>query len=102
MLDMTGVAVTVKGVPLLATPLTSITTGPVVPMEGTATLMLLSLQVSAVPALAPLKLTVFVPWLAPKLLPLMITMLVTGAEFGVKLVIAGAATPACVIEVLPY
>jgi len=34
------------------------------------------------PAFVPLKVTVLVPWVAPKLLPLMVTRAVGGAEFG--------------------
>jgi len=37
-----------------------------------------------------LKVTVLVPWVAPKLLPLMVTRAVGGAEFGDTLEIVGA------------
>ena len=36
-------------------------------------MMLVALQFEAVPALVPLKVTVLLPWLAPKLLPVMVT-----------------------------
>jgi hypothetical protein len=58
--------ITVKLMPLLATPPTVTTTLPVVAPVGTVTLMLLALQNVTV-ATMPLKVTVLVPWLAPKL-----------------------------------
>jgi hypothetical protein len=71
---------TVKGTPLLAKPLTVTTTFPVVAPLGTATVMLVALQLEAPPALVPLKVTVLLPWLAPKLLPAMTMAVPTGPE----------------------
>jgi hypothetical protein len=73
---------TVKGTPLLAKPLTVTTTFPVVAPLGTAAVMLAALQLEALPALVPLKLTVLLPWLVPKLLPVMVTAVPTGPEVG--------------------
>jgi hypothetical protein len=53
--------------------------------------MLLALQLLAVPALAPLKVTVLLPWLVPKLLPAIVTAVPTGPEAGAKLEMLGAA-----------
>ncbi len=77
-------AVTVKLTPLLATPPTVTTTFPVVAPVGTGTVILVALQAVAVPAV-PLNLTVLVPWVAPKFVPVMITELPTGPELGLKL-----------------
>jgi hypothetical protein len=44
--------------------------------------MLVALQLKALPALVPLKLTVLLPWLVPKLLPVMVTAVPTGPEVG--------------------
>jgi len=80
--DMLGGTITVKGAPLLAWPLTVTTTFPVVAPLGTAAVMLAALQLEALPALVPLKLTVLLPWLVPKLLPVMVTAVPTGPEVG--------------------
>ena len=52
---------TVKRTALLAVPLTVTTTFPVVTVWGATTVMPLVLQLEAVPALTPLKVTVLVP-----------------------------------------
>jgi hypothetical protein len=57
---MLGVSSTVKGFPMLATPLTVTTTLPVVAPAGTGTAMLLALQLVGVAAV-PLKVTVLLP-----------------------------------------
>src|SRR5258708_18697437 len=62
--------ITVNAIPLLATPLTVITTFPVVAPEGTATSILVALQPEGLP-LVPLNATL-VPWDVPKLLPLIV------------------------------
>src|SRR5205823_3770420 len=64
-------AVTVKADPLLAVPNTVTTTVPVVAPAGTDTVMLVALQALAAAAVVPLNLTVLVPWVAPKLVPVM-------------------------------
>jgi len=79
---------TVKFTPLLACPPTVTTIWPVVAALGTVTAMLLALQLLAVAA-APLKVTVLVPCVAPKLLPEMLTVAPTTPDVGNKLVICG-------------
>ena len=56
---------------------------------GAVTVMLVALQYGAVPAPAPPKATVLVPWLAPKLVPVIVTAVPTGPEVGHTLVIPG-------------
>jgi len=89
-LVMLGGTVTVNGTPLLADPPTVTTTGPVVAPVGTFTVMLVALQVVAVPAFVPLKVTVFVPWLDPKLVPVIVTGVFTGPDGTDRLVMLGA------------
>jgi hypothetical protein len=83
-------AVTVKRTPLPEKPPTVTTTFPVVAPLGTGTAILVLLQVVGVPAV-PLNVTVLVPWVAPKLVPVIVTELPTGPEFGEILVIRGGA-----------
>jgi hypothetical protein len=87
-----GVGITVKITPLLATPPTVTTTMPVVAPAGTFTVMLLALQLAAVPALVPLNVTVLLPWADPKLLPAIVTAEPTAPEVGVRLVIEGVGS----------
>src|SRR5205085_2158834 len=75
--------------PLLATPLTVTTTGPVVANAGTATTIVRSLQLVGVAA-TPLKVTVLVPRVAPKLTPEMVTDVPAGPAVGVRLLMVGA------------
>ena len=84
-----GATVTVYGSALLATPLTVTTTLPVVAPAGTGTTMLLADQVVGVAAV-PLNVTVLAPWVAPKLLPLIVTAVATGPLDGDRLVSVGA------------
>jgi hypothetical protein len=88
---MVGGGSTVKVTPLLTTPLTVTVTFPVVAPEGTVTAMLVALQLVGVAAV-PLKMTVLLPWVAPKLVPAMVTAAFTDAAFGVKLVMLGVGT----------
>jgi hypothetical protein len=81
--------VTVKLTPLLAVPPTVTTTFPVVPPAGTGTTMLVALQVVGVAA-TPLNVTVLVPCVVPKLVPVIVTAAPISPEVGFKLVIAGA------------
>ncbi len=85
-----GVTVTVKASALLARPPTVTTTLPVVAPAGTGTVMLVADQFVGVPAV-PLNVTVLVPWLAPKLLPPMVTALAIEPLVGDRLVNVGAA-----------
>jgi hypothetical protein len=84
-----GVGETVNGNALLARPPTVTTTLPVVAPAGTGTTMLLADQVVGV-AEVPLKVTVLVPLVAPKLVPLMVTAVATGPLDGERLVSVGA------------
>jgi hypothetical protein len=85
---MTGGTVTVKGMALLARPPTVTTTLPVVAPAGMGTTMLLADHVVGVAAM-PLNTTVLVPWVDPKLLPLIVTAVVTGPFDGERLVSVG-------------
>jgi hypothetical protein len=84
-------AVTVKVMPLLATPPTVTTTFPVVAPAGTCVVMLVALQLVAV-AVVPLNFTVLVPCVAPKFAPVMVTDAPANPEAGFKLVILGPGT----------
>lgn len=83
--------VTVKAMPLLAKPLTVTTTLPVVAPFGTGTMMPVSPQLVGV-AGVPLKVTVLVPWVAPKLVPVMVTEVPTGPVVGERPAILGPMT----------
>jgi hypothetical protein len=99
---------TVKFTPLLAAPATVTTTFPVVAPPGTGTTMLVALQLAGV-ALVPLNVTVLVPCVAPKVVPVIVTDVPIDPEVGDRLVIFGAtvkltpllATPATVTTTFP-
>src|SRR5215831_2111190 len=82
-------AVTVKLTPLLARPPTVTTTLPVVAPAGTVTAMLVLPQVVAVAAV-PLKVTVLLPCVAPKFVPVIVTGVPTVPEVGLRVLIVGA------------
>jgi hypothetical protein len=82
---------TVNGTALLASPPTVTTTLPVVAPLGTGTTILVAVQLVAIPAPMPLKATVPDPWLAPRLLPVMVTAVPTVPEVGDRLVMLGVA-----------
>ena len=84
-----GVEITVKGDPLLATPPTVTTTFPVLAPAGTRATIDVALQLVIDVAVVPLKVTVLVPCVAPKLEPLIVTEAPTGPEVGERLVIEG-------------
>ena len=84
-----GAVVTVNDTPLLATPPTVTTTLPVVAPLGTGTAIDVALQLVGV-ALVPLNFTSLVPWVAPKLVPVIVTDVPTGPEVGDRLLIDGA------------
>ena len=71
--------VTVKFTPLLATPPTVTTTFPVVAPVGNGTTMLVGPQLVGVPAV-PLNVTVLVPCVAPKFVPVIVTDVPTGPD----------------------
>jgi hypothetical protein len=93
-LVMVGGGITVKATPLLAAPDTVTTTFPVVAPLGMGTVMLVPavLQIVGVPAV-PLKVTVLVPWLDPKFVPVMVTDVPTGPEVGEIPLIVGDWPP---------
>src|SRR5579864_5673712 len=85
-------AVTVKFTPLLATPPTVTTTLPVVAPAGTLTPMLVALQLLAIPADIPLNVTVLVPCVEPKFVPVMVTVVPATPDAGFKpLMLAGGS-----------
>src|SRR5580658_615319 len=88
---MLGVASTVKLTPLLATPDTVTTTFPVVAPAGTGATMLVALQLVGV-ADVPLNLTVLVPCVVPKFVPVIVTEAPTAAEVGDNVVMLGVAS----------
>jgi len=83
-------AATVKPMLLLATPPTVTTTFPVVAPTGTGATMLDALQLVGV-ATVPLNVTVLLPCVDPKLVPVTVTAVPTGPELGLRLEIVGAA-----------
>jgi len=89
-LVMLGAATTVKLTPLLGTAETVTTTLPVVAPLGTVVTMLVAPQVVAV-AVVPLNVTVLVPWLDPKFVPVIVTEAATAPDVGDKLVMLGVA-----------
>jgi hypothetical protein len=78
----------VKLTPLLASPLTVTTTFPVVAPAGTGTATLVALQLVGV-VVVPLKVTMLVPCVAPKFIPVMITEVPTKPEDGLRLLMNG-------------
>ena len=105
---MTGSVPTVKVTPLLACPPTVTTTWPVVAPVGTVTVIEVSLQVVG-GAAVPLKVTVLVPWVAPKLVPVIVTVVPSGPKTRLNPLIAGLtvkdtpllAVPSTVTTTLP-
>jgi len=83
-------AATVKPMLLLATPPTVTTTFPVVAPTGTGATMLDALQLVGV-ATVPLNVTVLLPCVDPKLVPVTVTAVPTGPELGLTLVMLGGA-----------
>src|SRR6266852_385684 len=94
------VVVTVKGTPLLGTPLSVTTTLPVVAPFGTGMTILVAPQLVAVPAGVPLKLTVLEPCGDPKFAPEMVTEVPTGPKFVLRLVMLGGGVTAKVTPLL--
>jgi hypothetical protein len=82
---------TVKFTPLLSTPLACTTTLPVVAPDGTRATMLVALQLVGVAAV-PLNLTVPLPWVDPKLVPVIVTEAPTTPDVGERLLMCGAGT----------
>ena len=74
--------------PLLARPVTVTTTLPVVAPAGTGTTMLVADQLVGV-AVVPLKRMVLLPCVAPKFVPVTVTVVPTGPFVGERLVMLG-------------
>jgi len=89
---MIGAELTVKVTPLLATPPTVTTTFPVVAPEGTGTTMLVLLQLVG-DAVTLLNVTVLVPCVEPKFVPLMVTDVPTGPAVGLTPEMFGVGLP---------
>lgn len=89
-LVMCGVGSTVKETPLLDLLETVTTTLPVLAPDGTVATMLVALQLVAV-ARVPLNLTVLLPCVEPKFVPVIVTEAPTAPEVGDKLEMVGAA-----------
>jgi hypothetical protein len=87
-LVMFGVGSTVNVTPLLATPLTVTMTGPVEAPFGTGITIDVAFQLVGV-ADVPLNVTVLVPWVAPKFVPVIVTAVPTGPDVGDRLVMIG-------------
>jgi len=85
---------TVKFTLLLATPPTVTTTFPVVAPVGTAATIEVAPQLVIVVAAVPLNVTVLVPCVAPKFVPVIVTEAPTAPDVGDRLVMAGAANAA--------
>src|SRR5713101_4932321 len=81
--------VTVKLDPLLATPPTVTTTFPVVAPVGTGAAMLVELQLAGV-ANVPLNVTVLLPCVAPKFVPVIVTGVPTTPDVRLEFVLLGA------------
>jgi hypothetical protein len=84
-----GARDTWKASPLLWAPSTIITTFPVFAKFGTVAIIRVVLQLVTVAAI-PLKVTVLVPWLARKLVPMIVTEVPGAADVGDRLLILGA------------
>jgi hypothetical protein len=103
-----GGGVTVKGTPELAFPATVTTTLPADAPAGTVVMICEEVQLLT-EAAVPLNVTVLVPWVAPKVVPVIVTAPPTGAEVIDRAVIFGVmvkltpelATPLAVTTMFP-
>ncbi len=92
---------TVKLIPLLATPPTVTTTFPVVAPAGTGATMLVALQFVGV-AVVPLNFTVLIPCVAPKFAPVIVTDMPMTPDVGLRLaMLAGGGFPPPGFELVP-
>ena len=90
---MLGAGTTVKFTPLLATPPTVTTTFPVVAPAGTGIMIVVAFQVPAPPADVPLNVTVLVPWVVPKFVPVIVIGTPIAPEVWLKVVMLGPNPP---------
>jgi hypothetical protein len=96
-----GGGVTVKFMPLLATPATvTITVAVPVTMAGTCTVMLVGVQMLAGAAGVPLNVTVFEPCDEPKFVPVIVTGVLTGPEEGFRLLMLGGGDVTAKVRLL--
>jgi exopolysaccharide biosynthesis predicted pyruvyltransferase EpsI len=95
-LVMLGAPTTVKNLVLLATPPTVTTTVPEVAPVGTVATIDVAPQLPIVVAVVPLNVTVLVPCVDPKLVPVIVTDAPTAPNVGDKLVMLGVANAAAV------
>jgi hypothetical protein len=91
---------TVKIMPLLVWPPTVTVTSPVVAPLGTGATTLVALQLVGVAA-APLNLTVLVPCVVPKFVPVIVTGVPTRPEVTERLVMLGAGGGTVTVNVTP-
>lgn len=91
--EITGAGSTVKLRPPLATPPTVTTTLPVEAVAGTVATMVVAFQ-EVVVAVTPLNLTVLVPFVAPKPVPVIVTDAPTAPDTGESVEMTGAAQAA--------
>jgi len=83
-----GAGTKVKLTPLLDVPETLTTTLPVVAPDGTVATIVVEFQLVAV-AVVPLNLTVLLPWLDPKFVPVIVTVAPNAPAVGDRLVMVG-------------
>lgn len=100
-LEMLGVGSTVKLTPELAVPATVTTTLPVLAPDGTGALIDVVLQLVGV-ALVPLKVTVLLPWVAPKFVPVIVTTAPMPPEVGDRLVMLGLTVNVTPLLAAPF
>jgi hypothetical protein len=99
-LVMLGAATTVKEEPLLANPPTVTTTFPVVAPVGTVATIEVAPQLVITVATVPLNVTVLVPCVVPKFVPVIVTEAPTAPDGGDKLVMLGVGTTVNVLPLL--
>src|SRR5260370_33052930 len=92
--------VTVKLTPLLPAPPPVTPRLPVVAPAGTGTAILVALQLVGV-APIPLKVTMLVPWVAPKFAPVIVTGVPSTPDVGFRLVMLGATAAAVAVKFTP-
>jgi hypothetical protein len=93
--------VTVKVIlELLVIELTTTVTGPVVTLLGATAVMVVLVQLVTAAA-TPLKLTVLLPWVSPKFVPLMLTEVPGRPVFDDKLVMLGVGITVKLTGLLP-
>ena len=91
---------TVKLTPALATPSTVIITLPVVAPAGTGDTIEVALQPVGVAA-APLKVSLLLPWVAPKFVPVIVIGAPAALDAGETLVMTGVGGGGRIIMLLP-